>query len=123
MFNLWYVHGGDGFIYSLRVAELEKHNVVRKLVGAIIGRKLGLEKHLPLIHAAKSFSQQIARLNEVFLKQKTAAWISGDVSTVELGSKMALLIQTTGSFRTQATEWTFDNRLVRKSATGEVEVD
>ena len=93
------------------LAELEKHNVTRKLVDAIIGRKLELEKHLPLIHAANSFSQQIARLNEVFLKQKTAAWISGDVSTVELGIKMALLIQTIGSFRTQATEWTFDNHL------------
>ena len=93
------------------LAELEKYNVTRKLVDAIIGRKLELEKHLPLIHAAKSFSQQIARLNEVFLKQKTAAWISGDVSTVELGSKMALLIQTINSFRTQATEWTFDNHL------------
>lgn len=93
------------------LSELAKHNISRKLVDAIISNKVEVERHLPLIHAAQSFSQQIARLNEVFLKQKAAAWLSADVSSAELGSKLALLIQTICTFRTQALEWTFDSRL------------
>ena len=92
-------------------AELDKRNITRKLVDAIIGKRLEVEKHLPLIHAAQSFSQQIARLNEGFLKQKIVAWLSGGVTGTELGSKLALLFQTAGTFRTQALEWTFDNHL------------
>ncbi len=92
-------------------SELSKCKISRKLVDAIIGKKLEVEKNLPLIHAANSFSQQIIRLNEAYLKQKNATWISDEVNVAELASKLALLIKATGTVSVQALEWTFDDRL------------
>jgi len=93
------------------LAELDKHNIAPRIVGAIIGRKLEVEKHLPLINTAQSFGQQIACLKEDFLSQEMATWLSGDVSGAELQNKLALLIRATVTSRAQALEWTFDNHL------------
>ena len=93
------------------LSELTKRNIAPALVAAVIGRKLEVEKHLPLIHAAQIFGQQVTRLKEDFSNQEIAAWISSDVSGAELESKLTMLMQATATSRNQALEWTFDNHL------------
>lgn len=91
------------------LSELAKHNITPELVYGIIGRKLEAHKHLPLIHAAQSFSQQITRLGQAALRD--SPWILADTRSAELENKLTLLVRAAGAAHAQALKWTFDNHL------------
>jgi len=93
------------------LTELTQCGITPNLVDAILGRKLEVERHVPLIHAAKALCQQITGFNGAVLKQKPASWLSPDVSSTELEGTLALLIQATAATRAEALEWTFDSHL------------